>query len=67
LGLVPFVDAGTVGSGPTPSFDEIKIGAGVGVRYNTSFGPLRLDVGVPLNPGPKDGPVGVYVALGQAF
>jgi translocation and assembly module TamA len=39
----------------------------VGVRYNTSFGPLRLDVGVPLNPGPGDGPVGVYVALGQAF
>jgi translocation and assembly module TamA len=67
LGLVPFVDAGTVGSGPTPSFNEIKIGAGVGVRYNTSFGPLRLDVGVPLNPGPGDGPVGVYVALGQAF
>ena len=67
LGIVPFVDAGTVGSGPTPSFNEIKIGAGVGVRYNTSFGPVRLDVGVPLNPGPKDGPVGVYVALGQAF
>jgi translocation and assembly module TamA len=67
LGFVPFVDAGTVGIGPTPSFKEIKIGAGVGVRYNTSFGPIRLDVGVPLNPGPKDGPVGVYVALGQAF
>jgi translocation and assembly module TamA len=67
LGLVPFVDAGTVGSGPTPSFKEIKVGAGVGVRYNTSFGPIRLDVGVPLNPGPGDGPVGVYVALGQAF
>jgi translocation and assembly module TamA len=67
LGIVPFVDAGTVGAGPTPSFKEIKIGAGVGVRYNTSFGPVRLDVGVPLNPGPKDAPVGVYVALGQAF
>jgi translocation and assembly module TamA len=37
------------------------------VRYNTSFGPIRLDVAVPLNPGPSDGPVGVYVALGQAF
>jgi translocation and assembly module TamA len=67
LGVVPFVDAGTVGAGPTPSFNEIKVGVGVGVRYNTSFGPIRLDVGVPLNRGPKDGPVGVYVALGQAF
>jgi translocation and assembly module TamA len=67
LGIVPFVDAGTVGASPTPSFDEIKLGAGIGVRYLTGFGPIRLDVGVPLNPGPDDGPVGVYVALGQAF
>jgi translocation and assembly module TamA len=67
LGIVPFVDAGTVGSSSTPSFNEIKLGAGIGVRYLTGFGPIRLDVGVPLNPGPDDGPVGVYVALGQAF
>ncbi|MBO0748876.1 MAG: BamA/TamA family outer membrane protein [Porphyrobacter sp.] len=67
LGIVPFIDAGTVGSAPTPSFREIKVGAGVGLRYNTSFGPIRLDVGIPLNPGPSDGPVGVYVGLGQAF
>jgi translocation and assembly module TamA len=67
LGIVPFIDAGTVGSSSTPSFDEIKLGAGIGVRYLTGFGPVRVDVGVPLNPGPGDGPVGVYVALGQAF
>nr|WP_166177187.1 BamA/TamA family outer membrane protein [Altererythrobacter segetis] len=67
LGIVPFVDAGTVGSSSTPSFNEIKLGAGIGVRYLTGFGPIRVDVGVPLNPGPGDGPVGVYVALGQAF
>jgi translocation and assembly module TamA len=67
LGVVPFVDAGTVGEGPRPSFDEIKIGAGIGVRYYTSFGPLRLDVAIPLNPGPGDPDVGVYVALGHAF
>ncbi len=67
LGIVPFIDAGTVGEGPTPSFDEIKFGAGIGVRYYTSFGPLRLDFAVPLNPGPGDPDVGVYVALGHAF
>jgi translocation and assembly module TamA len=67
LQVVPFVDAGTVGSSSTPSFHEIKIGAGVGVRYLTGFGPVRIDVGVPLNPGPKDARVGVYVGLGQAF
>lgn len=67
IGVVPFIDAGTVSRGPTPDFDQIKIGAGLGVRYLTGFGPLRVDVGVPLNGGPNDGPVGVYVGLGQAF
>lgn len=65
--VVPFVDAGSVSLGSTPTFDEIKIGAGVGVRYKTSFGPIRVDVGVPLNPGEFDAPVVVYVGLGQAF
>ena len=67
LQIVPFVDAGSVGTGSTPSFHEIKVGAGVGVRYLTGFGPVRIDVGVPLNPGPKDAKFGVYVGLGQAF
>ncbi|ANU08578.1 autotransporter assembly complex protein TamA [Paraurantiacibacter namhicola] len=67
IGIVPFVDAGTVGVNSTPSFDEIKIGAGIGVRYYTSFGPIRVDLGVPLNPGPNDDVVGVYISLGQAF
>lgn len=67
IGVVPFIDAGTVGSGSTPGFDEIKFGAGIGIRYLSDFGPLRLDIATPLNPGPNDGPVAVYVALGQAF
>ena len=67
LQVVPFVDAGTVGANSTPGFDQIKIGAGVGVRYLTGFGPVRVDVGIPINPGPNDGKFGVYVGLGQAF
>ena len=67
VSVVPFVDAGTVGTGLTPDFSEFRIGAGIGVRYHTGFGPVRLDVGVPLNPGPNDSPVAVYVSLGQAF
>lgn len=67
LSVVPFVDAGVVDTGPTPGLSDIRVGAGVGVRYHTPFGPLRLDVGVPLNPGPSDAKFGVYVALGQAF
>ena len=67
VSVVPFVDAGTVGTGLTPDLGEFRIGAGVGVRYHTGFGPIRLDVGVPLNPGPDDSPVAVYISLGQAF
>ncbi len=67
LSVVPFVDAGSVGQGTTPDFEEIKIGAGIGVRYATGFGPLRLDVATPINPGPFDSRIAVYVSLGQAF
>jgi len=65
--VVPFFDAGSVSIGSTPDFDFIRYGAGLGARYKTSFGPIRVDVGVPLNPRPDDAPVVVYVSLGQAF
>jgi translocation and assembly module TamA len=67
VSVVPFIDAGSVSTSVTPDFSEIKIGAGVGVRYYTGFGPIRVDVGVPLNPEEGDAPVAVYVSLGQAF
>ena len=67
VSIVPFVDAGSVGRGATPDFDTIRVGAGIGARYHTGFGPLRVDIATPLNPGPNDSPVAVYVSLGQAF
>ena len=33
----------------------------------TAVGPIRLDLAVPLQPGPGDPAVGIYVGLGQAF
>ena len=68
--VVPFIDAGTLYDGPLPNgdaFDNIRIGAGVGVRYASNFGPIRIDVGTPVNPQPGDSRIGVYVSLGQAF
>ncbi|WP_370183226.1 BamA/TamA family outer membrane protein [Alteriqipengyuania sp.] len=65
--VVPFVDAGSVGVEEYPDFSDIRVGAGVGVRYLTGFGPLRLDVAFPINPRPTDSFVAVYVSLGQAF
>ncbi|NMN88346.1 BamA/TamA family outer membrane protein [Novosphingobium sp. SG916] len=67
VGLVPFVDAGTVGPTATPTLSGLRLGAGLGLRYQTNFGPIRIDVGTPINPRPGDSRLGVYIALGQAF
>jgi translocation and assembly module TamA len=65
--VVPFIDGGSVARGSTPDFVEIRFGAGIGIRYKTTFGPIRVDVAAPLNPTAFDSPVVVYVSLGQAF
>ena len=50
IGIVPFIDAGAAYEDPIPDFSEdVRVGAGVGLRYYTPLGPLRLDVAVPLN------------------
>jgi translocation and assembly module TamA len=67
LSVVPFIDAGGVDTGTFPSFSDIRFGAGIGVRYKTGFGPIRVDLATPLNPRPGDSRIAVYVALGQAF
>lgn len=65
--VVPFIDAGSVSRGSAPTLGDIRWGAGVGMRYKTTFGPIRIDVAAPLNPNEFDSPVVVYVSLGQAF
>lgn len=68
IGVVPFVDAGTVYDSAYPDFSEpLRIGAGLGLRYYTDFGPLRVDVGFPLNPPKGDARWQLYLSLGQAF
>ena len=68
-GAVAFVDAGSAYPYFFPDFSLFapRIGAGVGARYYTDFGPVRLDVGFPLNRRDGDPAFGVYVSLGQAF
>lgn len=67
FGLVPFVDAGNIYTSPVPDFRGLRFGTGLGVRYYSNFGPIRVDVGTPINPQPGDTRVAVYVSLGQAF
>ncbi len=68
IGIVPFVDVGSAFASSFPDFDEeLRVGAGIGVRYYTALGPIRLDVAVPVNPRPWDPTVAFYVGIGQAF
>jgi translocation and assembly module TamA len=67
FGFVPFIDGGNISTSPWPRFDNLRFGAGVGLRYHTRFGPIRVDLATPLNPREGDPRVAVYVSLGQAF
>ena len=67
FGVVPFLDAGNVYTSSSPDLSGLRYGAGVGVRYYSDFGPIRIDVGTPINPQPGDSRIAVYVSLGQAF
>jgi len=67
FGVVPFFDAGNVYANSVPDFGGLRYGAGIGVRYYSSFGPLRIDVATPLNRQTGDSRIGVYISLGQAF
>jgi translocation and assembly module TamA len=67
IGLVPFLDGGNISTNSFPRVRDFRWGTGIGLRYYSSFGPIRLDLGTPLNPQPGDPRIAVYVSLGQAF
>jgi translocation and assembly module TamA len=67
FGVVGFVDAGQVYRGSTPIFSDMRFGAGIGGRFYTNFGPMRLDVATPINRQPGESRISVYVSIGQAF
>ena len=67
FGIVPFFDGGSLTTKTLPSFSNLRLAAGLGARYYSSFGPIRVDVGVPLNRQKGDGLIAVTVSLGQAF
>lgn len=70
IGIVPFVEGGNVFDDEVPDFsEELQWAAGLGFRYYTAVGPLRLDVAVPVNPRDDDidDAFQFYISLGQAF
>ncbi len=67
FGAAVFVDAGQVDASSAPFGGNLRAGAGVGARYYTPIGPIRLDVAVPLNKQRGDDTFELYIGIGQAF
>mgnify|MGYP001764824155 CR=1 FL=1 len=67
IGIVAFVDMGSIGiDGVLDGSAGVHSGAGIGLRYATGLGPIRLDLAAPVGGSTGDG-VQVYIGLGQAF
>ena len=68
-GVVPFVEAGRAYTEVFPDFSKGPLwSAGIGLRYYTSVGPIRLDLAVPLSRRRDiDSRFQIYISLGQAF
>ena len=66
IGLVGFLDAGFVGEDSFGGDGEFHAGAGLGLRYTTGFGPIRVDLGAPVAGDTGDG-LQLYIGIGQAF
>lgn len=68
FGLVFFYDVGNVYESDLPDFkDGVRQDVGLGIRYYTPIGPIRLDAAVPLNKRHIDNSLEVYFSIGQSF
>ena len=69
FGAALFLDAGNVYDAVLPQPGEkLYVGVGGGIRYYTPAGPLRFDVGIPMNADEvEDSAYAIYVSMGQAF
>jgi outer membrane protein assembly factor BamA len=70
LGVVAFYDGGNVFD-PSLSHHSFDLrytnSVGLGFRYPTPVGPIRVDIGRNLNPVPGINPTQLFITLGQAF
>jgi translocation and assembly module TamA len=69
IGLVPFVDFGRAYEKAVPSLqDDLFLAFGLGGRYYSPIGPVRLDIAIPVDARRDiDDRYQIYVSLGQAF
>jgi len=67
FGVVGFVDVGQSYTETMPQFSDLRYGVGIGGRFYTNFGPLRVDVATPMDRRPGEARFNLYVSIGQAF
>lgn len=67
FGIVPFFDAGNVYPSSFPNGGKLFYSAGLGFRYYTAIGPVRLDFAFPIDRRPSDAALQFYISIGQAF
>ncbi len=60
-----FIDAGSVGT--KSSFGTIREAVGLGLRYKTPVGPLRIDYGFNPSPRGNEASGALHISLGAAF
>lgn len=66
-GVAGFVDSGYVGTKTLDFNVKPKTGIGVGLRYNSRLGPLRVDFAHPLNAHKGDSRLQLYLGIGEVF
>ena len=68
IGIVGFYDYGYVGAKSTPlTGGTDHAGAGLGLRYDTGIGPIRLDLATAVSGPGGSGGVQIYIGIGQSF
>ena len=68
FGIVPFIDGGMVYDKTLPDWGrDMSFGVGLGFRYYTAIGPLRLDIATPLQDRDDNKSFQIYLSIGQAF
>lgn len=68
FGVVGFADAGLITENAFFGGEsEIHAGAGLGIRYATPFGPIRVDLATPIGSSDGGTDLFLYIGIGQAF
>ena len=68
IGAVAFYDAGYIAADPL--WDDSGTwhsGAGIGLRYETTVGAIRLDLAAPVSGPDPDNDLYFYIGIGQSF